>query len=206
MQYGMIIDLKKCMGCQACATSCRLSNNLPKGNWWSRVLTSGGDFVDTAAGDYPANLMQHVSVACQHCGNPACIKMCPVGATFKDTETGIVRQDYDKCIGCRMCMSACPYTGVRLFNWEEPQYAVGFPVGDTDASPHQKHTVEKCTLCGNRLAKGLRPKCVEACPGRARYFGDFDDPESEVSLLITDRKYIQLLPERGTNPSVYYLV
>ena len=206
MRYGMVIDLQRCMGCQTCSSSCKLSNNLPDDIWWTRVLTDGGDFIDTGRGQYPAPEMRHIPVACQHCENPACTKVCPVGATYKDPETGVVRQDYDKCIGCRMCMSACPYTGVRSFNWEEPKYAVGFPVGDPDVAPHQKHTVEKCTLCVNLLAKGGEPKCVVSCVGEARHFGDFDDPNSEVSKLIRDREHMQLLPEQGTNPSVYYLV
>ncbi|MRX82792.1 4Fe-4S dicluster domain-containing protein [Eggerthella sp. HF-4214] len=206
MQYGMVIDLKRCMGCQTCSTSCKLSNNLPDDTWWTRVLTVGGDVIDTASGTYPNAHMRHVPLGCQHCENPACVKVCPVGATFKDAETGVVRQDYDKCIGCRMCMSACPYTGVRSFNWEEPKYAIGFPVGDPDASPHQKHTVEKCTLCNNLLAKGEEPKCVVSCVGEARHFGDFDDPDSEVSRLVREREHMQLLHEMGTNPSVYYLV
>lgn len=206
MQYGMTIDLVKCMGCQTCATSCKLSNNLPVGNWWNRVLTIGGDSIDTAGGVYTSNTMQHLPLACQHCENPACTKVCPVDATYKDPETGIVLQDYDKCIGCRMCISACPYTGVRSFNWEEPKYNFDFPVGDKDAATHQKHTVEKCTLCANLIVKGEIPKCVTACVGKARTFGDLDDPDSEVSRLIATREWKQLLPERGTNPSVYYLV
>ena len=145
-------------------------------------------------------------MACQHCENPACVKVCPVGATYKDEATGVVRQDYDKCIGCRMCMSACPYTGVRSFNWREPQYAIGQPMGALDIPEHQKQVVEKCTMCWHRLAKGEIPACIEPCPARIRYFGDFDDPDSEVSKLIRENDYMQLLPECDTHPSVYYLV
>lgn len=206
MQYGMVIDLKKCMGCQTCATSCHLANNLPQGIWWNRVLTEGGDTIDTVEGTYPNCSIRHIPVACQHCENPACVKVCPVGATYKDEQTGVVRQDYEKCIGCRMCMAACPYTGVRSFNWDEPRYTVGFAVGEVESPVHQKHTVEKCTLCVGRVAKGQQPKCVEACLGVARYFGDLDDPDSEVSRFIREREYMQLLPDEGTRPSVYYLV
>ena len=150
--------------------------------------------------------MMQFTVACQHCENPACVKVCPVGATYKDPETGVVRQDYDKCIGCRMCMSACPYTGVRSFNWDEPSYPVDFATGDADVPAHQKHVVEKCTFCYQRITKGEVPACMDLCPARARHWGDFDDPDSEVSKLVASREYIQLLPEMGTKPSVYYLV
>jgi molybdopterin-containing oxidoreductase family iron-sulfur binding subunit len=150
--------------------------------------------------------MMNITLSCQHCENPACTRVCPVGATYKRKEDGVVIQDYDKCIGCRMCIAACPYTGVRSFNWEEPQYYLDFAVGDASVPAHQKHVVEKCTFCNHRLAKGEEPACVNLCPGRARYFGDLNDPESKVSKLIASRECKQLLPEKGTNPSVYYLV
>ena len=205
-RLGFVIDKKSCIACHACAVACKVENNLPDGLWWSRILTDGGKNMDTPAGTYPNLTMGNIAVACQHCDNPACVKVCPVGATYKDPDTGVVRQDYDKCIGCRMCMSACPYTGVRQFNWEEPSYAIGQDMGDADVPAHQKHVVEKCTMCWHRLAKDLAPACVEVCPARVRYFGDFDDPDSEVSKLIREREYMQLLDDRGTNPSVYYLV
>ena len=204
-RLGMVIDMKGCVACASCAVACKVENNLPDGVWWNRILTDGGDNPDTPAGAYPNLTMENIAVACQHCENPACVKVCPVGATYKDPETGAVRQDYDKCIGCRMCMSACPYTGVRSFNWEEPKHAIGHAMGDADVATHQKHVVEKCTMCWHRRAKGLQPACVEVCPGRVRFFGDFNDPESEVSRLLRERAHKQLLPERGTNPSVYYL-
>ena len=205
MQYGMAIDLRKCIGCQTCAVACRVANNVPDGVWWNRILTEGGINPDTPAGVYPDLSMTYFPVTCQHCENPACTKVCPVGATWKDAETGVVRQDYDKCIGCRMCMAACPYTGVRSFNWEEPKYHVEV-MGDLEAPRHQKHTLEKCTFCWHRLAKGETPACMVLCPGRARYWGDLDDPNTEVSKKISSRQYRQLLPEKGTRPSVYYLV
>ena len=204
--YGMAIDLHRCLGCHSCTIACKNSNNLPKNVLWNRVLTDGGSYIDTASGESPNLHMQHVPVSCQHCENPACVKVCPVGATYKDPETGVVRQDYDKCIGCRMCMAACPYNGVRSFNWEEPKYAVDFAVGDADVPAHRKHVVEKCTFCYQRINKGETPACMVLCPGRARFWGDLDDPNSEVSKLIASRKYKQLLEDRGTKPSVYYLI
>ena len=205
-RFGFVIDTKRCIGCHTCAVSCKSDNNIPDGTWWNRVLTDGGESVDAFGGAFGAASRTFIPVACQHCENPACVKVCPVGATYKDEETGAVRQDYDKCIGCRMCMAACPYTGVRSFNWEEPKYSVDHAMGDADVPKHQKHVVEKCTMCWHRLAKGENPICVEGCPAYARYFGDFDDPHSEVSRLIRERECMQLLPEKGTNPSVYYLV
>ena len=206
MRYGFVIDTQRCIGCHTCAVGCRMENNLPKNMWWNRVLTDGGENMDTPAGIFPEITMSYVPLACQHCENPACVKVCPVGATYKDEKTGVVRQDYDKCIGCRMCMSACPYTGVRSFNWEEPQYTIDFSIGGADVAAHQKHVVEKCTMCWHRLAKGEEPTCIRLCPERARFWGDFDDPDSEVSKLIQEREYKRLLEDRGTNPSVYYLV
>lgn len=206
MHTVMVIDLKRCIGCHTCSMACKSANNIPEGTWWNRILTDGGQEIDTPKGTYPNLEMRFLPVSCQHCENPACIKVCPVGATYKDPETGAVRQDYDKCIGCRMCMSACPYTGVRSFNWEEPKYAVDVSFGDADVPAHQKHVVEKCTFCYQRLARGEEPACMELCPGRARHWGDLENPDSEVSRLLRTREFMQLLPSEGTNPSVYYLV
>ena len=178
MRYGFAIDTKRCIGCHTCAVACRYESNLPKGVWWNRILTDGGVHMDVPQGEFPNARVTYLPVACQHCDNPACVKVCPVGATYKDSETGIVRQDYDKCIGCRMCMAACPYTGVRSFLWEEPAFTMGSDFGDKDAASHQKHVVEKCTMCWHRIARGEEPACISACPERARFWGDLDDPDS----------------------------
>ncbi len=206
VRYGIVVDTRKCIGCQTCAFVCRAENNVPDNIWWNKALTDGGQGMDTFSGTFGNAEKRYFTLSCQHCDNPACVKVCPVGATYKDPETGIVRQDYDKCIGCRMCMAACPYTGVRSFNWEEPRYSVDFALGDADVPAHQKHTVEKCTMCWHRIARGEEPACVVGCPAYARTFGDLNDPESEVSKLIREREYVQLLDDRGTEPSVYYLV
>ena len=204
---GMVINLKRCIGCNTCATACKVANNLPNEIWGNRVFTDGGDSVDTPAGTFGLdNRMSWMPVSCQHCENPACVKVCPVGATYKDPETGVVRQDYDRCIGGRMCMAACPYTGVRSFIWEEPKYVVDWHFGDDDAPEHQKHTVAKCTFCYQRISKGGTPACMQVCAAQARHWGDFDDPESEVSQLIATRETKQLLPEKGTRPKCYYIV
>ncbi|PNV68752.1 4Fe-4S dicluster domain-containing protein [Enteroscipio rubneri] len=206
-RYGFVIDTTRCVGCNFCSMACKVENNLPEDVWWSRAYTDGGEVEQTPSGEWPDNLhMAFMTVGCQHCDNPACVKACPVGATYKDADTGIVRQDFDKCIGCRMCMAACPYSGVRTFNWEEPKYFLDFPVGSADAPKHQKGVVEKCTMCWHRIAKGERPACADVCRTLARHWGDFDDPDSEVSKLIRDRPYKQLLADEGTGPCVYYLV
>lgn len=204
MRYGMVIDLNRCIGCHTCSVACKSSNNLPKGMWWNRVLTAGGKEMDTASGILPNVQMQYIPVACQHCDNPPCVAACPTGASYKREEDGIVLVDYDKCIGCRLCMAACPYNA-RSFNWQEPEYSVDHAVGEIDAPEQQFNTVAKCTFCVNRLARGEAPACVEVCPGSARYWGDLDDPESDVCNAMRGRQTIQLLEEKGTGPAVFYL-
>lgn len=205
MRYGMAIDLKRCMGCQTCATACKLANNLPVGVWWNHVYTDGGETIDTAAGEYPNNLtLQHYPVACQQCEKPLCMASCSVGAITKDPDTGIVFTDPDTCIGCKLCIESCPYD-VRAFYDEEPKYTVDFAVGFQGVSKHVVNTSDKCDFCYHLVKDGEEPFCVQACVGKARYFGDLDDPDSEISKLIASRDAVQLLPEQGTNPSVYYL-
>jgi molybdopterin-containing oxidoreductase family iron-sulfur binding subunit len=101
---------------------------------------------------------------------------------------------------------ACPYDSVRTYNGSNPEYYLGFPVGDKTAEPQQKGTVSKCNFCTDRVVKGLAPNCVEVCPAKARFFGDVEDPESEVCKLLKANKNTQLLPDKGTGPSVYFLI
>ncbi len=203
-RLAIAINLDRCVGCHTCALSCKMQNNVPEGMLWNRVLTEDCDVMDGALGTYPNVTRTFLPVACQHCQNAACQRVCPTGATYRD-DKGRVEIDYDKCIGCRMCMSACPYNGVRSFNWEEPVYHLDFATGDQDVAPHQKHVVEKCTFCWHRLAKGLAPACVEACSARARIFGDASDPDSAVSQKLRERSSMRLLEDRDTEPSVYFL-
>lgn len=206
MHFGMAIDTKRCIGCHTCSVRCKLENNVPKGVWWNQTKTVGGEAMDTGSGSFPHTELSYRTIQCMHCENPACEKVCPVGATYRDPETGIVHQDTDRCIGCRTCVAACPYTGVRSFLWEEPSYLIDKTTGGAKITKHQKHTVEKCTLCAHRTTEGKQPACVEVCPARARIFGDLDDPNSEISREIKKAGYTQLLPEMGTRPSVYYRV
>ena len=135
--------------------------------------------------------------------------VCPTGATAKDEETGIVTQDTETCIGCQSCVEACPYqaigAGVRTYLEAEPEFLVGFPVGNSEAPAHVKNTVEKCNLCYQRISEGDLPACVEGCPTYAMTFGDLNDPESDISKLIAERESEQLLVDAGTGPCMYYL-
>ena len=201
--YGMAIDLARCIGCHTCATACKMANNLPKNVHFNRVRTVGGDSMDTAAGEYGANTMSFLPVQCQHCENPACLDVCPTGATTKDEETGIVSVDSELCIGCESCIKACPYEGVRTLI-KSPEYYLEVVVGEYDAPPHKGGTVEKCTFCKNLIDRDEVPACMQLCPGRARW-GDLDDPESAVSKAIEGRETMFLQEEAGTKPSVYYL-
>lgn len=202
-KLGMVIDLKRCTGCTTCANACKMQNNVPMGMLWNRVLTEGGEEYDTAAGVYPNVQKSFLPIACQHCENAPCVKACPVGATYKD-ELGRVLINYDRCIGCRYCMAACPYNA-RVFNWQESVREPGFNYGDKNVPVRKVGVMEKCTMCKERTDIGLEPMCVKCCPARARKFGDLNDPESEVSRLIRERNGQQLLPEKGTKPQVYYL-
>lgn len=205
-KYCIVVDKRRCIGCWSCSVACKLENNLPDQVWYNTVLTEGGDMPNTPAGEYGSNTLSYVVMHCQHCDMPMCMAACSTGATYKDDDTGIVLVDNEKCIGCRSCIEACPYTGVRTYIEDEPISALDWPVGDVNAPTHKAQTTEKCTMCYHRVTQGKVPACVEGCPARARYFGDLDDPESEVSKLLAEHEYEQLLPEEGTGPNVYYLV
>ena len=203
MRYGMVIDLKRCSGCKTCSVVCKVANNIPNDIIWNRVLTEGGNAPDTAGGTWDNPEMQHWPVACQHCENPACERVCPTGATYKD-DKGRVEIDYDKCIGCRMCMAACPYNA-RTFNWNDPVRATGAGYGDARVPERTRGVMEKCTLCKERTDEGDEPMCVRCCPADARIFGDLDDPDSAVSRLRRDQGAEVLLEDKGTRPQVFYV-
>lgn len=170
--------------------------------------------MDTSSGAYPDTSIFYLPITCQHCDNAPCVKACPVTGTYRRDEDGTVQLRIERCVGCRYCMAACPY-GVRVFNWKEPTHVPEHPVGYQGEvrdrgwliySPERpKGVVEKCTLCIHRITSGQEPFCVAMCPARARFFGDFDDPNSKVSKLVKERGGVRLLEELGTQPKTYYL-
>lgn len=196
------IDLHRCLGCHTCSLACKMQNNVPDGMLWNRVLTQDCDMIDDAVGTYPNLTRTYLPVACQHCDNAACQRVCPTGATYTD-DLGRVQIDYNKCIGCRMCMAACPYNA-RVFNWNEPLRSTGFGYGDSRVPERATGVMEKCTLCKERTDDGEEPMCVLCCPGDARIFGDLDDPDSEISQARLNSSAFVLLEDMGTRPHVFY--
>ena len=203
----MVIDLSRCLGCWTCALGCKAENNEPLGIWWNRILTTGGQEMDTPSGTYPDIRMTYLPINCQHCDNAPCVKVCPVGALRK-RDDGIVFLDWDRCIGCRYCLVACPY-GIPAFNWRPPVQVPDnsqFKLGAPAVPVRPVGVAEKCTFCFHRVDVGnFTPACIEVCPAGARFFGDLDDPNSQVSQIIQTRPTVRLREELGTEPSVYYV-
>jgi molybdopterin-containing oxidoreductase family iron-sulfur binding subunit len=143
-------------------------------------------------------------VLCNHCNNPPCVRVCPTKATFKRKSDGIVMMDMHRCIGCRFCMAACPY-GARSFNYRDPRPFIDKDRENLEFPTRMKGVVEKCTFCYERLAKGLKPACVEESKG-GLIFGDLEDPSSEVRKILSTRYSFRRRPELGTQPGVYYVL
>ena len=221
-RWGMVIDLDKCTGCQACVVACAVENNLPFVEPDQAALgrvVSWMDLMTTVEGEYPNVRIRYIPRPCMQCDDPPCIKVCPVSATYKNPD-GLVAQIYPRCIGCRYCTNACPYT-VKCFNWYQPEWPEQMEnYLNPDVAIRPKGVVEKCTFCVQRLQKANEqaraenrqllegdyiPACVESCPSSAMYFGDLDDPNSKVASLADNARSFRLLEELGTEPKVYYL-
>ncbi len=215
MRWGMTIDLQRCTGCYGCVLACKAEHSTPSGIHFRRMLFE-------EEGKYPHATRFHAPVQCNHCAEPPCVPVCPTEATSKRKD-GLVLVDQDVCIGCGYCMAACPYEHRHYFHGKREHF-------DSGLTPHElqggeaghdwdakRYTVVKCTFCEHRLAKAqetgktpgvdleVTPACVVTCPAKAMEFGDLDDPKSKISLLILRRKGLTLLPEAGTQPSIYYL-
>jgi Fe-S-cluster-containing dehydrogenase component len=221
-RWVMVIDLRKCVGCTACTISCIAENRLPPGVVYRPVL-------EQEIGTYPNVTRRFIPRPCMQCDKPPCTPVCPVNATYKNDE-GIVVIDYDQCIGCRYCITACPYAA-RTFDFggvytERAVAAAPALVGAEEAdryereaspeygggwernSPHESPAgnVRKCHFCLHLIREGMLPACTTTCIGGATYFGDANDPDSLVSALIAQQNVIRLKEELGTEPRVYYLM
>ena len=219
MRYTMAVDLDRCIGCRTCAVICKGHHAQPEGIWWNRVFVPGApEYGTSVLNEEGQPRMEFLPVSCQHCDDAPCQSVCPTGATYTD-ENGVVLVDFERCIGCRYCMTACPY-GVRQFNWghaeplpgtEGATYSYGYPAeyrqdGRLVYTPQRPEgVVEKCTFCVQYTSQGIEPACCAGCPGNARIFGDLDDPDSEISRYLEGRETFVLGEEHGTHPKVLYL-
>lgn len=224
-RWGMTIDLDLCTACQSCVVACKVENNIPPTDAGDAERGRSISWIRLSPqedhGHEGESWHQLVPVPCMHCGNPPCVKVCPVQATKGDVE-GLVAQIYPRCIGCRYCTTACPYT-VRAFNWRTHEWPAPMERSlSPDVSIRPKGVVEKCTFCHHRIRRaehaaameGRRladdelqrlPACAAACPAGAIVFGDLSDPEAEVARQARSPRRFRLLDHLGTDPSVIYL-
>jgi len=216
VKFGYGLDLSRCIGCRRCVYACVTENNQSRTRpqiHWIRVLemekSRGVDLAHAnhyyEADQVPREGHFYMPVQCQQCEHPPCVKVCPTQATWKEPD-GIVVVDYDWCIGCRCCMSGCPY-GARHFNWATPN----LPPEELNPNQHllgnrprPKGVVEKCTFCIQRTRNGRYPACVEICPVGARKFGNLLDPQSEIRQVMETKRVFVFKEELATHPQFYY--
>jgi len=226
-RYAMIVDIRRCQrseGCTKCMEICHQVHNVPdvrkpvtpeqgipedqyrkreiKWIWktpFERALPNlEHKYMDEGLEG------KEVPVFCNHCENPACVRVCPTQATWK-RENGIVTMDMHRCIGCRYCILACPY-GARNFNWLDPQRFLKEEDIDPNYPRRMKGVVEKCLFCEERVMAGGTPACVEVCPNQALIFGDLRDESSKLRRLLKTRYTVRRKPGLGTDPQIYYIV
>lgn len=196
-QKAIITDLNRCTGCLSCTVACKLINDVPVGNFWVRTLRVGPVPKAGGTGDFPDVDMYYLPVQCQHCANPECVEVCPTGASVK-LDDGTVQIDAEQCIGCQLCISACPYD-VRYLN-------------------EDTNVVQKCTMCHEGIESGEfdLPRCVSQCCGMARWYGDLDEGIESFKgprgatlgeyLQEFDESQIYSLPENGNGPTGLYIL
>jgi molybdopterin-containing oxidoreductase family iron-sulfur binding subunit len=212
--FGYALDIQRCIGCRRCEYACVTENNQSRDPQihYIRVLRFKDGNMNLEESDIyydpeevPEKGYYYMPVQCQHCANAPCTKVCPVKATWTEPD-GIVVVDYNWCIGCRYCMAACPYMG-RWFNFADPvipKEEVNPNTHYLGNRPRYRNVVEKCTFCIQRVRQGKYPACVEACPVGARKFGNLLDPNSEISLVIKNKRVFRLKEDLNTQPKFYY--
>jgi molybdopterin-containing oxidoreductase family iron-sulfur binding subunit len=214
--WGYGLDLSRCIGCRRCVYACVEENNSsrvnPQSQWIRVIQLKKGSLINLEESEQyynpplvPEKEFLYMPVQCQHCENPPCVKVCPVHATWKEPD-GLVVVDYNWCIGCRYCITACPYRG-RLFNWADPTVPPdkwNLSVHYLGNRPRMRNVVDKCTFCIQRVRMGRYPACVEACPTGTRKFGNLLDPESEIRYIIDRKRTFRLKEDLNTEPKFYY--
>jgi len=177
-KYAMVIDTDRCICCHGCTIACHSENNVPDGKYRSWVKK-------IAKGRYPDTSFHFLPRLCNNCEDAPCLNLCPTGATYRTLEDGVVHVDRDICVGCHVCIDACPY-GSRFFN----------PI---------TNTADKCDFCYHRITAGVEPACVTACTGRARIFGDLNDPQSEIVKYLNAHSTQTIRADLDTRPKVHYV-